>query len=554
MITDSYTKYNSSDFGATNKSSQFFSSTSSKPFVMANNNSGSNNNNNQSSFKYSTTFDDSDFDIGVGTKKTASNDEESVISSLKGNNAKKHLDTFDELISQCQSSVEALLNYRKPREFLDSLGQLLLSTSSPDVQRNALRFLQTYLKALDKIRVRRKTETRLDDNFKRLDQCISDDLLKYLIEASVSNKLQLKQMSIDVIYSYMKLTDSVSNNCFAKFIKHGIENANETLARTFIDPTLSILITEELAASDFTPIVQALVKRLAQNNSRMESACLKCLNKIETVVKPKSFGTYINKLPANLQEAYEKAAGQKNKDSVLFDLHSNKNDLTNIEHFNGGVGGGSNDGLRYNFIPASITQNLAGENEIQRLQAMSQLEQCVKEILDIKKVYPHYQDFIQFMNNYVDDLNYEMRVSALRILSLFVQKLGTNVNQCYKAICSCARSVLSQTHQSKTMKQYLTSMLIMTIDLMINPVFVFDSLLERIKDRPAKAREEILNIITASVLKFSSDKFDSLRKVFYQVVPLMCDIKRNVRHAALESIAVLYVKIKENVSIYFLSK
>ena len=204
--------------------------------------------------------------------------------------------------------------------------------------------------------------------------------------------------------------------------------------------------------------------------------------------------------------------------------------------------------MKFNLIPGQILQKLAGEDEIQRLQAIHKLETSVANLSDVKQVYPYYQDFISYMNNFVDDPNYEVRLASLKILNIFIQKLGSNVNQCYKVICNCARQVMSQTHQSKTLKQSLTNMLLLTIENMKNPILVLECLLDKIKDRSAKAREEFLNIIITAVLKFPNDKFDSLRKIFFQVAPLLCDIKRNVRHAALECIAVLYSKLKQAVS------
>lgn len=201
--------------------------------------------------------------------------------------------------------------------------------------------------------------------------------------------------------------------------------------------------------------------------------------------------------------------------------------------------------LKYNIIAPSIIAALHGEDEVQRLQAIKQLEMTVKSITDIKIVQPYYQEFIGYMNNFVDDANYEVRLCSLKILCIFIQKLESNVNQCYKVICACARQVMSHTHQSKPIKQSLNTMLLLTIENMKNPILILDCLLDKIKDRSAKAREEFLNIIMGAILKYPSDKFEPLRKIFYQVTALLCDIKRNVRHAALECVAVIYYKLKQ---------
>ena len=409
---------------------------------------------------------------------------------------------------------------------------MLVNTISNEVQKNCLKFLQIYLKSLD------KTKQTKRDKFKKIDAKLCDVLIEYLIVSSVSSKLQLKQISIDLIYSYMKLTDNL-NECQNKFVKFGIESSDSSLARLFMDPTLCILLTEEFKDADLFVLAKSLTKQLA--NSKLESTAMKCLNKIETVQLTK-FNSYINKLPSNLKSNYNSFKTKQSKESNFNSLANSTNDFesNNEDHSN----------MKFNLIPGRILQKLSGEDEVQRLQAIKQLENSVNSLGDIKIVYPYYQDFIVYMNNFVDDPNYEVRLASLKVLCTFIEKLGSNVNQCYRVICNCARQVMSQTHQSKNMKQSLNTMLLLTIESMSSPILVLECLLEKIKDRSAKAREEFLNIIIIAALKFPNEKIDSLRKIFFQVAPLLCDIKRNVRHAALECIVILYSKLKQVVSIF----
>ena len=338
----------------------------------------------------------------------------------------------------------------------------------------------------------------------------------------------------------MKLTDNL-NECLNKFVKFGIESSDSSLARLFMDPTLCILLTEEFKDADLFVLAKSLTKQLT--NSKLDSTAMKCLNKIETVQLTK-FNSYINKLPSNLKSNYNNFKTKQSKESNFNSLANSTNDFesNNEDHSN----------MKFNLIPGRILQKLSGEDEVQRLQAIKQLENSVNSLSDIKIVYPYYQDFIVYMNNFVDDPNYEVRLASLKVLCTFIEKLGSNVNQCYRVICNCARQVMSQTHQSKNMKQSLNTMLLLTIESMSSPILVLECLLEKIKDRSAKAREEFLNIIIISALKFPNEKIDSLRKIFFQVAPLLCDIKRNVRHAALECIVILYSKLKQVVSIFSL--
>lgn len=168
----------------------------------------------------------------------------------------------------------------------------------------------------------------------------------------------------------------------------------------------------------------------------------------------------------------------------------------------------------------------------------------------------HQLEFIVYMSSFVDDANYEIRLGALKILAQFVSRLEPpGVVHSYKAICACVRQVLSQSHHSKTIKQSLNSIVINTVRGLQQhqPVLVVEALLEKIRDRSAKAREEFLNVITVAVIRFPNERCDSLRKVFFQIVPLMCDIKRNVRYAALECLAVIYSRLKSVVTTGFFS-
>lgn len=517
MITDSYLKYSNSEFGSKN---QGYKQSGLEPSGIGN----------YYSTKQSLATSMSKQSDVIESNRRRYTSEEHIYETLKGNNYKQQVDLFDELIARVQANTEiSPITIRNLEEFYDSIGTVLINTISADVQKSCLRFLQVYFKSIEKLRAKKSQSEMLTNNFEEIDVNLNNILMPYLINASVSNKLQLKQLSIDLIYTYMKLTDSL-NNLFIKFVKYGVENPDYAISKSFMDPTLCIILTDEFVNKDFFQLVKSLTKQLP--NTIFESSAIKCLNKIETIVRTETFNSYLNRLPQNLKDNYFKY--KKILPTTTSNLYFDDDFLQQQQN-----------SMKFNLIPQFIMQKLSGEDEIQRLQAIRQLEISVLNLPDIKSVYPYYQDFISYMNNFVDDTNYEVRLASLKILCTFIEKLGNNVNQCYKVICACARQVMSQTHQSKPIKQSLNTMLLLTIENMLNPILILECLLDKIKDRNAKAREEFLNIIMAAVLKYPSDKFDPLRKIFFQVASLLCDIKRNVRHAALECIAVIYSKLKQ---------
>jgi hypothetical protein len=542
MITDSYLKYNSSEFGNKNQNykqstglepsgiGQYFTTTTTKPPSSS-----------STTMSYQQQHQQQSDLIITESNRRRYTSEENIYETLKGNNYKQQVDLFDELIARVQANTEiSPIMIRNLEEFYDSIGSVLVNTISNDVQKNCLRFLQVYFKSVEKLKVKKSQSELLANNFEEIDVNLNNILLPYLIGASVSNKLQLKQLSIDLIYTYMKLTDNL-NNLFVKFVKYGIENPDYAISKSFMDPTLCIILTDEFLNKDFFQLVKSLTKQLP--NTMFENCAIKCLNKIETIVRQEQFNSYLNRLPQNLKDNYFKIKKIIPSSGLLLTNTGVSNFFDNQDDFLSGYQQQSS--MKFNLIPQFIMQKLSGEDEIQRLQAIRQLEISVLNLPDIKSVYPYYQDFISYMNNFVDDPNYEVRLASLKILCTFIEKLGNNVNQCYKVICACARQVMSQTHQSKPIKQSLNTMLLLTIENMLNPILILECLLDKIKDRNAKAREEFLNIIMAAILKYPNDKFDPLRKIFFQVAALLCDIKRNVRHAALECIAVIYSKLKQ---------
>lgn len=212
------------------------------------------------------------------------------------------------------TSVDKLVQTKNLSEFLSALGYLLTNTINSDIQRMCLKFLQVYFRALTKTSAAGApngggTVAGAKSKYAQAaDVKINESLLEYLIECSVSAKIQLKQVAIDLIYTYMKFTDDL-NACFAKFIKHGIETRNLDVSRHFIESTLHILVTEEFAQRDFALLVRALVKQ-AQTNPRCEPGAYRCLAKIESVVRRERFNAYVSKLPPALRNAYlEKRGG-----------------------------------------------------------------------------------------------------------------------------------------------------------------------------------------------------------------------------------------------------
>lgn len=237
---------------------------------------------------------------------------------VEGNNYKQQAEVFDELVTLAQvTSVDKLVQSKNLPEFLRAIGQLTINTINNDIQRMCLKFVQIYFRALAKLAASSTTATSKYVQF--ADVKINECLLEYLIVSSVTIKQVLhKQLAIDVIYTYMRMTDDL-NACFLKFVKFGIEaGGNNEASKQFIDSTLIILINEEFAsrADSFAPLVHALIRQ-SQANPRCESGAQRCLTKIESIVKRDKFNAFVSKLPQAVRNPYlAKRGGSQFKNSL----------------------------------------------------------------------------------------------------------------------------------------------------------------------------------------------------------------------------------------------
>lgn len=466
--------------------------------------------------------------------------------------------------------TDGLIYFQKFDELLNSIRSLLVNTLNNELQISCLKSIFNMLKSMEKIRLRKDVTSILST----IDTNLLQIIMPSIIPFCASTKIQVRQYSIDILYIYMKQTNNLQQ-LFQQFIRYGCDNSDVLTSKGFIE-SLNSLLTDEYRYEDYNEMVKSLTKHLV--DTTLEKSCMKALRRIELLVGDDVFNSYLNKLSTNIKNFYlnlKKQDGgmsnggngsgtgvtgsmttrsiQSKKSSFKAFYQSDNDDMedeNDDENTLKSNRNASNDdeetNLKFNIISNRILKKLFGEDELQRIQAIEELETNIKNLNDISIIYPYYEDFLIFIGNFIDDNNYKVRVGSLEVLYSFVKKLKSSIDNCYKIVCNCARQVMSQTHQSKTIKQLIMNVLLLAIDNIKNPNLIIDGLLDKLKDKSAKCREESVNAIIAIVLKYASQKFD-LINIFVKIVPLMFDLKRNVRYVVLECVAVVYAKLKDKV-------
>ncbi|XP_075048668.1 TOG array regulator of axonemal microtubules protein 1 [Mixophyes fleayi] len=147
--------------------------------------------------------------------------------------------------------------------------------------------------------------------------------------------------------------------------------------------------------------------------------------------------------------------------------------------------------------------------------------------------------FISFLYTLLDDSNFTVVLVTLDVLNCLVINLGQDVKDFLKSIIASTVKLLGDgkiTVKQEYMKIYMRLMKV------AGPSKVLTVLLENLKHKNSRVREEVVNICIVSLLTYPSEDFN-LPFLACEIAPCLIDSKRRVRHAALEAFAVLAVSM-----------
>ncbi|MEE6492442.1 hypothetical protein FKM82_016578 [Ascaphus truei] len=192
--------------------------------------------------------------------------------------------------------------------------------------------------------------------------------------------------------------------------------------------------------------------------------------------------------------------------------------------------------LRFGVIPQELHSRLLDfEDYKSRTHAIEELKFLIQDC-DFSSVTPsNVVGLISFLCNLLDDTNFTVVHVTLDVLNCLVMNLGECVDQFLRPIISSTVKVLGDskiTIRQEYMKTYMRLMKV------VGPYIVLTILLENLKHKYSKVREEVVNICIISLLTYPSEDFN-LTFLACEIAPCLIDSKRKVRHAALEAFAVL---------------
>ncbi|XP_078090289.1 TOG array regulator of axonemal microtubules protein 1 isoform X2 [Mustelus asterias] len=390
-----------------------------------------------------------------------------------------------------------------------------------------------------------------------LDYCRTAVLPKLIWSLRDDNPSVRKEL-VQTLHVYLKYS-IISKDVFRALIEHGLEN-HDPVVRKATTIILPILLTKEFNNDSLFDVTLCLAKKLSGDSMDDPSLAFTTMGHIKRHIGEEEFNSYLKRLPPSLRRDYNKLVEIKFEPLAKLnganvpELEQSRTFKT--KGFRGRSTGGVEDApqfsrpiskdhcnLEFRIIPQELYARLLDREDYKsRTHAVEELKNVVDDFNFVTVPSASILGFIGFLCTLLDDSNFKVVHGTLEIINLLVVKLNHGVVNYLKPITSATIKVLGD-NKVVTKQEYMK----VFIGLMkqVGPQKVLDMLLDHIKHKNSRVREEILNIIIASLLTYPSEDFD-LPSLCHVVAPALTDSKRKIRHAALEAFAMLASSLGSN--------
>ena len=377
-------------------------------------------------------------------------------------------------------------------------------------------------------------------------------------------KITVRRAVIQTLHVYMQHTRNL-NQIFKFFITHGLENHQAHIRKEAV-VALPMLFTPEFAQEDFYEITTALAKKLSDTSSDQALAqhTLLSMDKIKGLIGEKQFESYVQRFPPTLRKYYHRFTSMdsqqhytvnstphhtyrdtgsdfKNSESVAFvssDSMPPENGHTSYHPHHQAHPTHMRVSYEFGVIPSQIIAKLQDQSNFRvRSQAVEELRYFLKDMSDATAhaMSPHVPNFINFLRTLLDDSNFRITTMTLEMIEILVIKQAQLIKPHVKTLVETLTKPMSDT---KTVIRQAIMRVFIRLMQILSPKDVLSVIGQNLSHRNSRVRQETLNAIIASLLKFPSYDFD-LSDLCQRIAHTLVDNKRQVRQAALECFAVI---------------
>ncbi|XP_063103077.1 TOG array regulator of axonemal microtubules protein 1 isoform X2 [Cavia porcellus] len=367
----------------------------------------------------------------------------------------------------------------------------------------------------------------------QLEEVFSLALLPQLVLSLREEDPALRKDALQILHICLKRS---SGQVLRALIQQGLESTDAQL-RASTALLLPILLTPEdlLLGLDLTEVIIALARKLSDQELEDESdTAFSALQQIGERLGQERFHSYISRLPSALRRLYNRRLESQFGSQVPYYLELEASGFPEEPVPCAVTVSSSN--LKFGIIPQELHSRLLDqENYKNRTQAVEELKQVLGKFNPSSTTHSSLVGFISLLYNLLDDSNFKVVHGALQVLHLLVIRLGEQVQQFLGPVITTSVKVLAD-NKLVIKQEYMKIFLKLMKE--VGPQRVLCLLLEHLKHKHSRVREEVVNICICSLLTYPSEDFD-LPKLSFDLAPALVDTKRRVRQAALEAFAVL---------------
>lgn len=367
----------------------------------------------------------------------------------------------------------------------------------------------------------------------QLEEAFSLALLPQLVVSLREENPALRKDALQILHICLKRS---SGQVLRMLIQQGLEST-DTRLRASTALLLPILLTPEdlLLGLDLTEVIISLARKLGDQEIEEESeTAFSALQQIGERLGQERFQSYISRLPSALRRHYNRRQETQFGTQVPYYLELEASGFPE-EPLPCAVAL-SNSNLKFGIIPQELHSRLLDQEDYKnRTQAVEELKQVLGKFNPSSTPHSNLVSFISLLYNLLDDSNFKVVHGTLQVLHILVIRLGEQVQQFLGPVIAASVKVLAD-NKLVIKQEYMKIFLKLMKE--VGPQQVLCLLLEHLKHKHSRVREEVVNICICSLLTYPSEDFD-LPKLSFDLAPALVDSKRRVRQAALEAFAVL---------------
>ncbi|XP_066133931.1 TOG array regulator of axonemal microtubules protein 1 isoform X4 [Saccopteryx bilineata] len=367
----------------------------------------------------------------------------------------------------------------------------------------------------------------------QLEEAFSLALLPQLIVSLREENPALRKDALQILHICLKRS---SGQVLRTLIQQGLESTDARL-RAATALLFPILLTPEdlLLGLDLTEVIISLARKLGDQEIEEEcETAFSALQQIGERLGQERFQSYISRLPSALRRHYNRRLESQFGSQVPYYLELE--DAGFPEDPLPCAATISNSNLKFGIIPQELHSRLLDQEDYKsRTQAVEELKQVMGRYNPSSTPHSSLVSFISLLYNLLDDSNFRVVYGTLQVLHLLVIRLGEQVQHFLGPVIAASVKVLAD-NKLVIKQEYMKIFLKLMKE--VGPQQVLCLLLEHLKHKHSRVREEVVNICICSLLTYPSEDFD-LPKLSFDLAPALVDSKRRVRQAALEAFAVL---------------